>query len=175
MRRQSFFTKGVAAATIVALQLLLVVPAQPASASLQGHVLSPDDVPLAGARVHVGDLQGERFWASGWTGDDGSFEVSDLPPAQYRVAIEADGGLYMVDAPVALAPGQSRSLQLSVQPNAMEEQDPQRKKKRGAGIWSNPLTATLIVLGSAIALGALIDNIDGGGGGDTGTASPSAP
>lgn len=162
MRRQSVLSRLTAAVTIVALQAFLVVPAQPADASLHGRVLSGDDLPLAGARVHVGNVPGERFYASGWTTDDGTFEVPDLPAAEYRLAVEVDGGLYMVSSPVVIAPGQSRSLQLAINPDNGDDATPEdeKKKKKRGGAWNNPLTATLIVLGTAIAIGLLLDAAD---------------
>lgn len=178
MRHRSALTRITAATTIVALQMLLVVSAEPGAASLQGHVIARDgESPLAGARVHVREVRGDDFFSSGWTGPDGRFEVGGLPAALYEVAVEADGGLYLVDAPLTLAPGQTRSLQLAVKPNTDTRDEEDDDDRPGAVVvrgWSNPLTATLIVLGSAIGVGVLIESLDTTGG-RTKTASPSAP
>ena len=59
-----------------------------------------------------------------------------------------------------LAPGQSRSLHLAINartgPQTSEEED----DDGGIGFWRNPVTATLTVLGIAVALGFLIDELD---------------
>lgn len=175
MRQRSMLNRLIGAVTIVALQVPFVAVAEPGTASLEGRVVARDgQSPLAGARVHVRPSEGADLFTSGWTAADGRFELSGLPAAEYRLAVEADGGLYIVEAPLALAPGQSRALHLAVNPDVRDDEDDDDTPVGALRGWSNSLTATLIVLGFAIGAGLLIDGLDGGGV-DSDSASPSAP
>jgi hypothetical protein len=79
-----------------------------------------------------------------------------VPASSYVLAVEADGGLYVVEVPVTLAPGQSRSVQLSLGSKLA----PGASKGLKTTIVDNPLTATLVILGGATILGLVIDEID---------------
>lgn len=93
---------------------------------------------------------------------DGSFRVEGIPGGPAELAIETSEGLYVVATPVTIAPGTTRRVQLAfggrqdTSPPAPPEKE--KTKKRG-GIWANPASATLIIIGSAIVVGAAVDRI----------------
>jgi hypothetical protein len=166
--------RWIAAAVIVAVGIgSTPALAESASATLAGRVLSAGSrAPLAGARVHVGEPRAQKHVVSGTTGADGSFEIAGLEPAAYDLAIESNGGLYVVGSPVRLAAGENRTVQLAVSSEApgTPATDEDSKKKGAATWWNNPLTATLIVVGAAVIVGAIIGSAT-----DETPASPSAP
>jgi hypothetical protein len=164
----------VAAALVVALGVPLApcVRATQGTASLGGRVVTAGtEASLAGARVHVGDERTSRIVTSGVTGADGAFEVAGLAPAAYQLAVESGGGLYVVETPLRLAPGESRSVQLALsqEPAAGGEKD-KEKKKSAAAMWNNPLVATAVVVGVAVVVGLIVGKSTGNE-----PASPSAP
>ncbi len=160
MTQRSRFEKAIAFVTVVSLHLLFLPAFGAQTGSLSGNVFdsTAGSAPLSGARVHVGDPESGRFYQSGRTDGEGGFTLDGLPAAEYRVAVESEGGLYVVGTPVRLAPGQARSLQLAINPQT----DPPTPAdaQGGGGFWRNPVTATLTVLGIAVALGFLIDELD---------------
>ena len=164
MRQRSLAFKLTATVVIGALQALgLPAAADPSGASVAGSILAaPDQAPLPGARLHLGDPRSGKVFSSSPADAQGSFALADIPPATYEVAVESGGGLYLVQTPLALSSGQSQTLQVAVSPLAPgqmappPEEEPGAKKKGGAGLWNNPVTAALIVVGSAIVIGFLI-------------------
>jgi hypothetical protein len=137
-----------------------------ATGALTGRVLPPATIRLVAKNVWVGDKPAA-------VAADGTFSMGGIPAGPAQLAIETSAGLYVVTHPVAIAPGTTRRVQLAfggrqdVAPTPSEKDD---KKKRG-GIWANPATATLIIIGSAIVVGAAIDQLTHSGGAP---ASPSA-
>ena len=112
------------------------------------------------SRVAGVDPKTGEVYTSGPSDSEGNYELTNVPASTYEVAVEADGGLYLVQSPLKLAPGQMQSVNLAV--NAQMADDPaaeQEKTKRrgGTGVWNNPATAALIVIGAAVVLGLLID------------------
>jgi hypothetical protein len=93
---------------------------------------------------------------------DGSFRVEGIPGGPAELAIETSEGLYVVATPVVIAPGTTRSVQLAFggrqDTSAPTPAEKEKKKKRG-GIWANPTSATLIIVGSAIVVGFAIDQL----------------
>jgi len=93
---------------------------------------------------------------------DGSFRAAAVPVGPAELAIETSGGLYLVATPVAIAPGTTRHVQLAFSGRQDTSPPPapenEKKKKRG-GVWANPATATLIIVGSAIVLGFAVDEL----------------
>jgi hypothetical protein len=141
-----------------------------ATGALTGRVL-----PLPNGRTFS-----EPLWV--WIGDkpaavaaDGSFSIDGIPAGPTELAIETAAGLYVVTTPVAIAPGTTKRVQLAFggrqDTGAPTPPEKDNKKKRG-GIWANPTTATLIILGSAIVLGVAIDQLTHSSSGAP--ASPSA-
>lgn len=148
------------------------VGAAESTARLNGSIVHSDlDAPLAGARLHAGDPKTGRIFSSTPAREDGSFDLSELPPSTYTLAVESQGGLYVVEAPLSLAPGMTRTLNVAVSPQAVH---PDKKAKGGEagkwGFWENPLVATLTFLGIATVVGVLIDDDS-----SSGVQSPSMP
>jgi hypothetical protein len=144
------------------------------TAGLEGRVLeSPGNQPLGGVNVLLLDPKSEQLYTSAPTTSEGTFSVSDLPPASYHVAIQVNGGLYPVERPIALQAGQVRSVQLAVDPSAAQHQTgTETTRKRGiAALWDNPITAIFVLVGTAVVVGAIVDNIRD----DDKPASPSSP
>ena len=156
--------------------VLCLLPAVPASAAdhastLSGVVRAEDGrATLAGARVFAGDPETGEVYPSGWTAEDGTFEIRGLPPASYRLAVESNAGLHLIDLPVPLGKGMTRTVGISVH-TAMAGDDAggggeaegggesgKTNKSRRPNLWNNPLTAALIVIGLAVVFGLVIAN-----------------
>lgn len=120
-------------------------------------ILRSEQAPLGGATVFVGDPTSGKVHAAAPTGADGRFSLEGLPASRYQLAVGVADGIYLVDTPVLLAAGRTQEVQLAVQPNT--EQSPSRGASRVLPrLWNNPLTAALIVLGSAFLIGALVES-----------------
>jgi len=145
------------------LVVLLLAPA-PAMASatgaLAGRILAVDGAP-----------QARTVWLAGADGGsppspvpvaaDGSFLAEGIPAGPVSLAVETSAGLYTVETPVAIAPGATRTVSLALRGRQETPPAPpteEQKKKKGAGFWSNPLYASLVVIGGAIVVGLIIDS-----------------
>ena len=107
---------------------------------------------------------------------DGTFRAVGIPGGPTELAIETSGGLYQVATPLNIAPGATRQVQLAFggrQDTSPPPADNAKPKKPGS-VWSKPLTATFIVVGSAIVLGVAVDQLTNAGS-HTIPASPSVP
>jgi hypothetical protein len=106
---------------------------------------------------------------------DGSFQADAIPAGPAELAIETSEGLYLVGTPVTIAPGTTRHVQLAFggrqDTSAPPAAEKEKKKKRG-GIWANPATATLIVIGSAIVVGFAVDELTKSNGHPVSPSSP---
>ena len=169
MELSTRFPKVVASLVVASLAVSVQAPLAAGNASLAGRVVSlGTGSPLAGARVHVADPTTREIRSSEATTADGSFSVRGLDPRAYSVAVESKGGLYVVSAPVVVAEGKERAVELAVE--SAPAPGPPAEAKPKLSVWENPLTATLIVVGAAIVVGAII-----GSSNDSSTpASPSA-
>ncbi len=179
MGKSGFAGRFVAVLTAIALQLALVAGAAVSPGSIRGTVVSGDSwTPHAGVVMHAVDTASGASFRSEPAADDGSFLLAGLPAAQYQLAAEADGGLYPVEQPVEVTGASPRVLNVVLNKNAAS--DPSKVKpsqgtltgKKKMSLMSNPATATLIVVGSAVALGLLWEAVDNPSGG---TGSPSMP
>ena len=157
--KRSLAARVLAWVLVVSLQALCI----PASAgeeagSLGGMVVSSEtEAPLAGVRLHAGDPKTGRVFTTQPTPEDGSFSLNDLPAASYQLAVEVAGGLYVVETAVKLSPGQAQTVTVAINPeSAPSPAAEQLKRSKGAGIWNNPVTAALVVIGSATLLGYVI-------------------
>ncbi len=144
---------------ILAMVLLGVLPvafspamAAPPTGSISGVVLTHDThAPAAGVKVHVADPSTGRVYESAATGSDGSFDVEGLPSSNYELGLEQDGKLYLVNTPVSVAPGRNETIQVALgTPGDIAP-------AQAASVWSNPLTAALIVAGGAVVVGLVVD------------------
>jgi hypothetical protein len=117
--------------------------------------------PLVGAVVHVADRASGTVYSSKPAGADGSFQVGGLPDANYEVGIETQDGLFLVYVPLAVKQANSQRIELVVT-DSPEARDLVRAGRRAdtAGVWQNPLTSALIVVGGAIAIGAIVNAAD---------------
>jgi hypothetical protein len=146
-------------------------------ASVTGVVVSAGDrAPLPGARVYAGDPASGRIVPSAATDEAGRFTIADLDAGRYELAVGVADGLYPVRTPLRLRAGESRSLTLAIEARSGQTPDsgddppgepdaapapPEagaQPHQRHATIWSNPLTAALIVLGSAVVIGVLVED-----------------
>jgi hypothetical protein len=136
MMKQGMTTKLLATALVVSLQ-----------------------APLVGARLHVGDPKSGEVFSSGLTTEDGEFLVANLPAATYQLAVESNNGLYLVGTPVKLAPGQTRHVNVAVNPDTGSSPSEKKEANRKgiATLWNNPATAGILVIGFAVIVGALVD------------------
>ena len=148
---------------------LLALPARSAggTATLSGSIVwAADQTPVAGSKLHAGDAKTGEIFSSAPAGNDGSFALDHLPASTYELAVESDGGLYLVGTPLTLAPGTAQTLNLAVNrqpvPNYDEEEDPE-EKKGGYRLWDNPLMATLVIVGVVAVIGLLLDDDDSPG------------
>lgn len=161
--KRGLWTRFLTAALVTSLSFsLFPACAQQPAASLAGLVLTAGGrAPLPGATVYAGDPRAGKVYPSRPTAEDGSFTLAGLPAATYRLSVGFDGGLYLLEAPLSLAAGQERQVNLAIHPDqeaaaAEDPTDPPRQKG-AATIWSNPLTASLIVLGAAVVVGLLVE------------------
>lgn len=166
---------------VVAAGLLVLMPfgaspvlATPMPAQLSGSILDADaDSPAQGVVVHASDPRTGAFFSSEPTDAGGRFEIPDLPPSSYAVAVQANGGLYLVDGSVRLEAGQERFVQLAVKddPGVHANAAAGGTMAKSSSAWNNPLIATLSILGAAVFVGAVINNVID----DDDSASPSSP
>ena len=143
-------------------------------AALDGTILSAaSQAPLAGVKLHVGNPATGSIYTSGPTTADGAFTVANLPAGVFELAIETDGGLFVVETPVRLEQGEVRTVHLTVMQRSSRTATPSpgAVKKSKLTLWDNPLTAALVVVGSAFIVGLLIEELDD----DEGQSSPSGP
>ena len=136
--------------------------------SLTGHVLPPADGRAPATAVLIGGV-------SAPVAADGSFRATGLPEGPTQLAIETSEGLYVVASPVTVAPGATRSIDLALGGREDTSAPPpaeKEKKKKRAGVWANPVSATLIIIGSAIVVGVAVDQLTKS---ESVPASPSSP
>jgi hypothetical protein len=152
---------------VVAIGLLLVLPfntgtlrAAASPATLVGRVVSAEtQKPLEGALVHVADPATGTLRTSSPTLQDGTFTVAQLAPARYEVAVQSGGGLYPVPGAVSLSAGESRRVKVALRQEEPTPKEGGESEKAGLSVWNNPLTATLIVVGSALVVGLVVDSM----------------
>jgi hypothetical protein len=139
-------------------------PFAASTGSLSGRVLPVADRPSA-TRVWIAPSGStERPLASPVLAD-GSFAIADVPAGTVGLAVETSEGLYAVHAPITIAPGTTRTLQLALggrqdtSPVPPATEPKEKQKQKAASVWANPLYATLIVVGSALVIGVLISEL----------------
>jgi hypothetical protein len=171
----------------VVLSLATPVAADPGGATLSGIVRSgTEHAPLAGARVYAGDPETGEVFPSAPTAADGQFEIGGLPPATYQLAVESGAGLYLIESPVALDAGARQQVGIAVAPASAvaapaadgtaapaDGLTPRLMNAQGSGgLWNNPLTAALLVVGLAFLFGWIIE---GATDDDDTTEEPASP
>lgn len=147
-------------ATVLTLGVALVgmpVPAQ--TAQLSGHVYSASgDTPLTGATVYAAQPETGEIFSSQPTSEQGAFSIADMPSGKFELGVAIDEGLYLIEAPLMLAPAQSQHVNIAVNEEKDDDKGsavvPESAKAKG---WSNPLVAALIVVGGAVVIGLLVE------------------
>lgn len=147
---------------LVSLLLVIALPfvlsptfAADGTAGISGQIIqSGDRTPLVGARVHLANEETGAALVSDPAGPDGSFAVEGIAPATYRIGVESEGLLYVVENTVTLDAGQSQNVHLAVSPTLVPAQSTPSR-------WDNPVVAGLLIGGGAIVLGLLIDQMVG--------------
>jgi hypothetical protein len=170
------FPRRFPATLLIATLPLIAAPvgAADAVASLTGSIVrAADRSPLEGARLHAGDPRTGDLFSSEPADADGNFALPDLPAATYALAVESEGGLYLVEAPLALAPGATRTVNFAVNADPVNRESGPDWKNTGDefSFTNNPLTATLVLLGVATVIGLLLDDDPD----RPGSTSPSQP
>ena len=131
--------------------------AEPAVAALSGVSRSAaDQAPLAGARLLVVDRENGEATRSEWTAADGNFSIAGLDPGRYDLAVEVQGGLYLIRAPIDLVPRVKRTVQIAVGIAELEGEESARAPL--PSLRDNPVAAGVIVLGLAVVIGVLVKN-----------------
>jgi hypothetical protein len=163
MRQRSVTARLLAAVVVAALPApsLPAVP-EPGSAELGGVILTAEQTHLAGARLLAADPAQGKVYRSEPTAPNGSFALSGLEPGTYDLAVEVDGGLYLVEDPLYLVAGVKRTVRIAVgaepppEPGVPSPRD--ATTEQAPSLWNNPVSAGAIVLGIAIVVGVLVAN-----------------
>src|SRR5688572_3208855 len=95
-------------------------PADPRTAVLSGRVVDPNGHAISGAVVRL-QLKSGVFHRSATTDDGGSFQCTALPPGAYVVTADAKG-FAPLSRELALAAGDSHSLDLTLQLGSIAEE-----------------------------------------------------
>jgi hypothetical protein len=92
-------------------------PAPEGLGSIRGVLFKEDEVTrISGSTVTAINVRTGRRYVSNFTGDNGAYEVGDLPAGTYDLAIDAAGRVYVTDNLVDLAEGQRLYLSFSLRP-----------------------------------------------------------
>jgi hypothetical protein len=152
-------TRGWLAALLAIGLVVASLPARAAGGTIQGTVLSAgDQSPRAGLTVFAADAATGQIYRSAPSSAEGAFVITELPAARFDLAVGDERHLYVVATPVTLAGEATQHLNLALaeQPGTSAGAGTTAAPPRGR-VWDNPLTASLIVVGSAIAVGAIVN------------------
>jgi hypothetical protein len=133
--------------------------AGPPTATLEGVIRTASRTPLAHAKLLAVDVERGAVHRSELTTAEGQFTLADLAPGTYELAVETEGGLYLVATRLELLAGVRRSVQVAL--GSGDGAPPVAAGATGrqaGGVWNNPYTAGAIVLGFAIVVGVLVKN-----------------
>jgi hypothetical protein len=163
MKQRTGWTRLLVAVSISSL-MSAGIPAQSPTgpAALSGTVRSSRERPLAGVRVYAAHPESGRITTSQPSGEDGSFAIPALAPGSYEIGVAIGERLYLGGQPVALRPGSEQRVSLAVQTDADGGSAPSAASVAAAkpvpSVWNNPLSAALIVVGSAVVVGVLVES-----------------
>jgi hypothetical protein len=91
-------------------------PIQEGLASIRGVLFRSDETTrIKGATVTAINTRTGRRYVSNYTGENGAYEVKDLPAGTYDIAIDSSDRLYVTDSLVDLAEKQRLYLSFSLQ------------------------------------------------------------
>lgn len=163
MSRYAMIFKLLSTGLIVLLPSLgLPARAADGTATLSGSIMwAADQAPLAGSTLHAADPKTGEIFSSAPATDDGSFVLDNLPASTYELAVESEGGLYVVGTPLSLAPGMSQTLNLAVSRQPYFEKDDDDKKRNS--VWDNPGVTAAVVVGIVLIVGLLLNDSDSSG------------
>ena len=120
-----------------------------------GRVLPPADDRAIAKALWIGGVS-TPVDPSGW------FRATAVPSGAIHVFVETSEGLYEVASPVTVVPGATSMLQLALGVREDTSAPPpaeKEKKKKPAGLWGNPASATLVIIGAAIVVGVAVDQL----------------
>jgi hypothetical protein len=171
MNRHGATQRIFAACLILSLHAFLVPSfAGTATSSLTGRVVvAGAHSPIGTGKIHVGNPRTGQI-ATADLSREGTFTVSGLAAGTYEVAVETGGVMNVASNPVLLGPDQNKAVQIAVNTKMAQtgngdpmKDDPataqKQKKQTGTSFWNNPLTATAIVVVSAVVVGLAIDGL----------------
>jgi hypothetical protein len=166
MRQRSVTARVLAAIVVAALPApCFSALAEPQSAELSGVILTAKQTHLAGARLLAADPEQGKVYRSEPTPSNGSFTLSGLEPGTYELAVEVDGGLYLVKDPLYLVAGVRRTVRIAVGAEPPADggvpSPGDAAPEPSPSAWNNPVSAGAIVLGIAIVVGVLVENATG--------------
>ena len=96
------------------------------SSSISGTVIDAQTgAPIQGALVEV---EGNGAFFSSETGLDGTYEISGVPPGQYKVTASADGYEGETEAGVEVTESEAALVDFSLQPSISEEEREEGKQ-----------------------------------------------
>ncbi len=135
--------------------------AETQSAGLSGVIRGADRAPLEGARLLAADPDSGRVVRSDQSTPDGNF-VLTLEAGTYELAVEVDGGLYLVEKPMELVAGVARPVQIAVgvgdADGTIGAAAADGSPRPASSVWNNPASAGALVLGLAIVVGIIVNN-----------------
>jgi hypothetical protein len=147
---------------------LLLAPAPAwasATGTLAGRIFSREGSPKVTGVLLAGPALGTEVASVPVLGD-GTFEADRVPAGPVSVALQTDDGIYAIATPISIAPGTTRTVSLALKgrqgtptpsPAPAPAPEEKKEKKKSGGFWSNPLYASLVIIGGAIVVGVLID------------------
>lgn len=155
--RRSRFQRQLATAVAATLVCWLAMPLARAASigSFSGRVVGVDGIePRAGVTVWLMDSTDQRGISSASTDAAGSFRIADAPAGNYRVAVEANEGAYLLGDAVRVQPGDNAPVALRLragQPNY--QSGPGSSFRPGSGM--SPVVKWVIV-GVIVVAGAFV-------------------
>ena len=131
-------------ACVAAVCLMWVMVPAAENGSIDGRVFSRDSGSVLEGAVVLAVNQGtDSIYESTPTGNAGDFELTGLPPGSYSLAVEVPLGVYLAQSTVALRPGESRWIHVTVnrqqqpgeqtpeeEPGQKPEEDPEGNRRR---------------------------------------------
>lgn len=146
--------------------------AQARTAQVRGVLLTEDGTPAVGYQLGLKNERGDYFISSP-TAVDGSFTVSDLPPAVYTLAAFDPEGVEfpVLGRSVRLEAGQVERVELRIgdaegtppgrdEAEMREVVEETRRERRGGGFWRSTAGRVVMVTGGVFALALAISAAD---------------